>query len=122
MPSDREAVSRATATEHEALARAMSSLERALVAPSPRPEPKWKDRVATAVAEVASAIRRHVESAEGPSGLLAQVDVAIGRCHEATLISRPSTTRMSSSAMIPTRRFCRRAPEAGGRPPRASAS
>lgn len=83
--SDPSVVARTTATEHGAMTRAIHAMERALVSPVPGREVEWKRRAAAALTVVLDEVRHHVESAEKDGGLLAQVEITIGRSHEVAM-------------------------------------
>lgn len=72
--AEQEAASARTASEHEALAVARHRLEAALEASAPGREQDWAQRVAAACGEVQRLLRGHIESAEGPNGLLEEIE------------------------------------------------
>jgi len=74
-----ERASQTTSTEHSMIVDAMYTLERALAFPAPGRERQWKHRAGAALAVVVDCIRQHVDSAEGDGGLVAELEVAVGK-------------------------------------------
>ena len=77
-----EHVSEVTSREHRALVQAVHALEDALASPAAGREAAWKRRVSRNLAVVVGSLQEHCESAEGPEGLISQVERAIGRPYE----------------------------------------
>ena len=73
---------RTTAREHEAIVKALHTLERTLAAPFPSREQQWKRRTAAALTVVVDELRQHVESAEAERGLIPSCELIVGRPHE----------------------------------------
>lgn len=74
-----------TGREHDAMAQAMFTLERALAVPAPGRESQWMERAGAALAVVVDLIRQHVASAESDGGLIAELEVAQGHGRDARL-------------------------------------
>jgi hypothetical protein len=72
--TESQAASALTVGEHEALVAARHRLEVALEAAASRREQDWARRVAAACEEVHRLLTAHVESAEGPAGLLEEIE------------------------------------------------
>lgn len=77
-----EHVAEATSREHQTLVQALRALEDALASPATGREVVWKRRVSRNLAVVVGSLQDHCESAEGPGGLIVQVQRSIGRPHE----------------------------------------
>ena len=67
-------VARQTRGEHDALLDAIQALEAALAAAAPGRERAWNQRVIEKLRAVADRLAEHVRSADGPDGLLAEID------------------------------------------------
>ena len=65
--------------EHDALLSGLRQLEVVLESLRPGPESDWRARASSELRRAAASIERHCESAEGPDGLLAQVERDAGR-------------------------------------------
>jgi hypothetical protein len=68
-----QSLSKRTHTEQEDLLQAMHRLEAALASPAPNREENWAARVGKDLAVVQRALKSHVDSAEGPNGLLEEL-------------------------------------------------
>lgn len=64
---------------------AMHTLDRALASPAPGRESQWKQRAGAALAVVVDCIRQHVESAESDGGLVAELEVVLGKNRDVRL-------------------------------------
>lgn len=71
-PEAADLLSRQTRAEHAALRSALGRLERALAAAAPGRAQQWDARVLAELTPLRQALARHVASAEGPDGLLAE--------------------------------------------------
>jgi hypothetical protein len=80
-----ERASQTTSIEHSMIVDAMFTLERALASPAPGRELQWKHRAGAALAVVVDCIRQHVDSAEGDGGLVAELEVAVGKNQDVRL-------------------------------------
>lgn len=67
-------IARQTRDEHDALLDAIRELEAALAAAAPGRERAWNQRVIEKLRAVADRLGEHVRSADGPDGLLAEID------------------------------------------------
>jgi hypothetical protein len=75
-PTARQAtLSHETRDEHDGLLVAMHRLEAALAGATPGRQQAWGARVQGDLHLVQEALARHVDSAEGPGGLLAEIDL-----------------------------------------------
>lgn len=80
-----ERASQAAGIEHSMIVDAMYTLERALASPAPGREPEWKHRAGAALAVVVDCVRQHVDSAESEGGLVAELEVALGKNRDVRL-------------------------------------
>lgn len=64
---------------------AMYTLERALAAPAPGRELQWKNQAGAALAVVVDCVRQHVDSAEGDGGLVAELEIVLGKNRDVRL-------------------------------------
>ena len=74
--------------EHDALLGGLRQLEVALESLRPGPESDWRVRADFELRRAAASIERHCESAEGPDGLLAQVERHAGRSQNVSAAHR----------------------------------
>ena len=74
--------------EHDALLGGLRQLESALELLRPGPESDWRARADFELRRAAASIERHCESAEGPDGLLAQVERHAGRSQNVSAAHR----------------------------------
>ena len=70
-----EALAQQTHREHSVLLEAMHTLEAALAEAAPRRELAWNTRVIETLQTVEELLIDHVSSAEGPHGVLAEIDI-----------------------------------------------
>lgn len=80
-----ERASQAASIEHSMIMDAMHTLERALASPAPGREQQWKHRAGAALAVVVDCVRQHVDSAESEGGLVAELEVALGKNRDVRL-------------------------------------
>lgn len=101
-PRDRrEQVARTASIEHSMIVDAMYTLERALASPAPGREPQWKHRAGAALAVVVDCVRQHVDSAEGDGGLVAELEVALGKNRDVRLaMDDHSRLRVDAEALL----------------------
>lgn len=74
--------------EHDALLSGLRQLEVALESLRPGPESGWRAGADSKLRSAAASIERHCESAEGPDGLLAQVERDAGRSQNVSAAHR----------------------------------
>ena len=74
--------------EHDALLGGLRQLEVVLESLRPGPESDWRARASSELRRAAASIERHCESAEGPDGLLAQVERDAGRSQNVSAAHR----------------------------------
>ncbi|MCS6851526.1 MAG: hypothetical protein NZ700_10215 [Gemmataceae bacterium] len=88
-------VARQTREEHDALVAAMRDLEAALAAAAPGRQRAWHRRVIDKLQAVGDRLRDHVRSADGPDGLLAEIDAT-----RPTLLHRVGRLRREHADLI----------------------
>jgi hemerythrin-like domain-containing protein len=84
-----------TCAEHDALLNAMHQLEAALASAAPGRENAWNEQVVARLRTVEDALREHVVSADGPDGLLAEIDIT-----RPTLMRRVEKLRQDHAALL----------------------
>lgn len=84
-----------TRAEHDALLVAMHGLEAAAAAAARGREHPWNDRVLDNLRKVHLALREHMDSAEGPDGLFAEIDLC-----RPTLVRRVEQLRSDHARML----------------------
>jgi len=95
--------SRRTSEEHETIHHALHLLERAMTSPARRRERAWRRRCERDLRAVVSAIDAHGASAEGPDGLLPQLEQVLGRPQELTRARREhGELRERAAALVAT--------------------
>jgi hypothetical protein len=72
-------VTASTTVEHDAILRAIQVLEAATASPSLGREAAWGQRVTTDLAPVVEEVIAHCQSAEGPHGLVRELELVLGR-------------------------------------------
>jgi hypothetical protein len=87
-PSDEpQQLAEQTSREQETMARALRALQRAATAPATKRR-AWKLRTRKDLATVVGLLQEHCESAEGVDGMIAQVEVQLGRTREVSRAER----------------------------------
>lgn len=73
-----------TSREYDALIRALHTLEESLASPAPGRETAWKQEARRDLANVIGLLQAHCASAEQEGGLLAEVELQLGRTYALT--------------------------------------
>jgi hypothetical protein len=93
----RQRIASITSEQHDAITGAIQTLEAALASPGPGREAAWIGRVAQGLAPVLDAITEHSRLAEGPGGLVAELEATLGRPHALSVVAREHK-RLASEA------------------------
>jgi hemerythrin-like domain-containing protein len=96
-------VTRQTRGEHDALVDAIQDLEAALAAAAPGRERAWNQRVIEELRVVVDRLAEHVRSADGPDGLLAEIDAT-----RPTLLHRVERLRREHANLLQQARALQR--------------
>jgi hypothetical protein len=102
-------VTRQTRGEHDALVDAIQDLEAALAAAAPGRERAWNQRVIEKLQVVTDRLAAHVRSADGPDGLLAEIDAT-----RPTLLHRVERLRQEHADLLQQARALQRQVEHHG--------
>jgi hemerythrin-like domain-containing protein len=102
-------VARQTRGEHDALLDAIQELEAALASAAPGRERAWNQRVIEKLRAVADRLAEHVRSADGPDGLLAEIDAT-----RPTLLHRVERLRREHADLLQQARALQRQVEHHG--------
>ncbi len=86
-PEMRRQMAEGTSAEHNVILRAVHMLEAAVASPAGGREEAWAKRVARDLKPVAAAVAEHCRAAEGPGGLVQEMEVVLGRNHVLTKVS-----------------------------------
>jgi hypothetical protein len=76
-----------TSREHQTMARALRALQRAASAPALKRR-AWRERARKELANVVGLLQEHCQAAEGGDGMIAQVEVQLGRSREVSRAAR----------------------------------
>lgn len=95
MTSRQQEVVQQTRGEHDALVSAMHELEAALASAAPSRQRTWNQRVLAKLRTVVDRLREHVCSADGPEGLLAEIDAT-----RPTLLHRVQRLRQEHADLL----------------------
>ena len=74
-----------TSAEHHAISGCLAGLEASLASPG---TPAWRRAVESELAPLIACLAGHAESAESQTGLLAEIEITLGRSHEVTTSRR----------------------------------
>lgn len=107
--SRQQEIARQTRGEHDALVHAMQELEAALASAAPGRERAWNQRVIEKLRAVADRLGEHVRSADGPDGLLAEIDAT-----RPTLLHRVERLRREHADLLQQTRALQRQVEHHG--------
>jgi hemerythrin-like domain-containing protein len=102
-------IARQTRSEHDALVDAMQELEAALASAAPGRERAWNQRVIEKLRNVTKRLEEHVRSANGPDGLLAEIDTT-----RPTLLHRVERLRREHTDLLQQARALQRQVEPHG--------